>query len=266
VRNAIAARRRVGRTEVGSIEVLEPRAYFSVDLSGSISFVSPASRQVKPGQSFSVAVEVFNNGDTTAGGKLAINLGISTNADGLSPISEGTITKEIHIAAGGHTIVKLSKKVPVGFTPAAYYGVADIDPGDTFSETNLANNSAVSAAPLTVLSPYPNLIGTWSGTGVVKKGDDKGLIFSHVDIFTSESDTTGAFTYTGTNTFPNGVVSHFSGTGAVTTKGVITDQAESVPASDTGVDHGKGKVTGNKISVTFANALSSGTESLTREG
>ena len=38
------------------IESLETRTHLAVDLSGAISFVSPASHQVKPGQSVGVAV------------------------------------------------------------------------------------------------------------------------------------------------------------------------------------------------------------------
>jgi hypothetical protein len=242
------------------IEGLESRAYLSGDLTATISVVSPASRQVKPGQSFTVAIDVTNAGATAATGSLTSVVGASTSSSGSSPVDSGTIHDNIHLAAGAHIIIKVVKKVPAGFTPGTYYAVADVDTADTFGAPILA----VSANTLAVLSPYPNLLGTWSGSGVVKKGDDKGLVFSHTDHFTSENDATGAFTFTGTNSFPNGTSSNFAGSGTVTTKGAISETSEAVPANDTGVTTVKGKVAGSKLSVTFSNAFSSGTEALTR--
>lgn len=252
------------RTRGNWIESLEGRRLFAADLTASISFVSPASHQVKPGQSIGASVEVFNNGDTLAAGKLTTTLAVSTNADGSSSTTEATINKSIHLAPGGHATFHVKAKVPVGFTPGTYYAVADIDPGNTFGESDLTNNLAVSANTTVVLDQFPDLTGTWSGPVIVKKGVGKGPGGTQVDAFTDHDPTTGGFTYTGTNFLLDGQTLTLAGTGTINTKNVFTDSGSDIPIDSLGELTGKGKLTGNKLVIKFANALNSGIITLTR--
>ena len=260
MRRALHTHRSGRETPTAVIEGLEPRAYLSGDLTATISVVSPASRQVKPGQSFTVAIDVTNTGATAAAGSLTSIVSTSARSSGSSPLDSGTIHDTIHLAAGAHTIIKVVKKVPAGVTPGTYYAVADVDATDLFGSPVFA----VSANTLTVLSPYPNLLGTWSGPGKVTKGVDKGLTYTHEDTFTSENDATGAFTFTSENFFPNGVTSHGAGAGQVSVKGAITASAVDVPPDASGTIKSKGKVVGSRITLTYTNALASGTDTLTR--
>lgn len=249
------------------IEQLEARAYFAADLSATVSFASPASHLVKPGQAFGVSVVVTNTGDAAANGSLATTLSVRATSDGALPIPEGTLNKNIHLAPGAHVALKIKTKIPVGFAPGTYFAVANVDPGNTFAESNTANNLAVSAGTLTVLDPFPSLLGTWSGPVVVKKGLGKGTITNQVDTFTSESQTTGAFTVTGTNFLPDGSTLSLAGQGVISTKGVFTDSGFDVPVDTFGEFTGRGKLVGNKLVISpYANALNSGTITLTRIG
>jgi hypothetical protein len=249
-----------------AIEPLEQRAYFSVDLTGSISVVGPASGSLKPGKPVSVSITVVNDGTTAAVGALQTTVGVSLSADGSSPQSLGSVTKHIKLQAGAQTTFKVNEKVPVGFTPGTYFLTGDIDPGNTFAETNLANNFFVSANTLTVLSPFPNIDGTYSGTATVKKGLDKGLVVSQVITNSNENDATGAYTFAGTNFYANGVTTTYTGIGTVKTNGSFVATGSDVPADETGTFRDVGKFVGDKAIGTYVNAVNSGTFSGTLEG
>jgi hypothetical protein len=247
------------------IEALETRTHFAADLSAAITIASPASHQVKPGQTTALAVTVSNVGDAAAKGKLQIEIGNSISADGSSPTFEVSGFKSINLAPGRHVTFRQNLKVPKGFTPGTYFAVVDVDPGNTFGETNLTNNVGVSANTLTVLSQFPLLGGTWSGAVVVKKGFGKGSIGTQTDTFTSENQTTGGFTIVGTNT-ANGATLNFTASGFVTTSGVVQDSGVDTPIDSFGEFKGKGKVIGTKVVVNYTNALNSGTVTLYKVG
>jgi hypothetical protein len=249
------------------IEPLESREYFSVDLADSVSFVSPKSLQLKPGATATVAVEVANEGTTKATGNLGIVVGLSASAVDVNAINPLSPHEKINLAVGATKTFNIKLKVPVGFVPGTYVAVAQIDPIDLFSDTNLANNTAISLNSLTVLSPYVNLLGTWSGNLKVTKGVGKGIPIVQVDDFTSENDVTGAFTGIASNYYTNGVlegVYYFSG--FITTKGAFTDTIAADPVDASGIGTSKGKVANNKLTGTYKNALNSGSSALTFVG
>jgi hypothetical protein len=241
------------------MEPLEPRTYFSVDLTDSVSFVAPASGKVKPGQSVTIAVTVANDGTTVASGPLSIVVGPSANSDGSSPIDTVTTTKKIHLKPGANKVFRLSVRVPVGFVPGNYFAVAEVDPNNTFGETNTTNNLAVSTDAVTVLDPYPNVLNsTWSGTIKVTKGVDKGLIVTAVRTFTSENDTSGAVTISGTNYFSNDTTVIVDTSGTISTSGVTIGSGFDVPEDSTGIYYFKGTIVGDTWRGTYVNAINSG--------
>lgn len=256
--------RRHGRP-LAAMEPLESRAYFSVDLATSVSLVVPATAQVKTGSFVTLSVEVLNNGTTTAAGPLEIDPGISPNADGSSLVAFAPVSRHIAIKAGGHATIRLQEKVAFGTTPGTYFGVATVDPGNTFSETDLSNNSAVSSNSVVVVPKYPNLAGNYSGTGAVLRGTGKGLTFTQTSVISSEEPATGRYTITGTNFFAGGLTISFAGTGTVSPTGLVTQTTTDIPADATRVTHTRGKFAGNVSTYTFVNSSSSGTGSSTLE-
>src|SRR5450432_943069 len=58
---------------------------------------------------------------------------------------------------------------------------------------------------------FPNYVGTFSGTVVIKKGLNKGLVFTQTVTNTSENQVTGVLTFVGTNYFSNGTTISFAG-------------------------------------------------------
>ena len=116
---------------------------------------------------------------------------------------------------------------------------------------------------MTVLPPFPNLLGTWSGTLVVKTGFGKGSRAIQTEVITSESQSTGAFTTDGTD-FINGVTLAFDSAGAITTKGVYQSSGTDVPLDAAGTIIAKGKLVGTKLIGTYKDALNTGTVTLVR--
>jgi uncharacterized membrane protein len=246
---------RGGRSRI-AIEVLEQRAYFSVDLTGSISVVGPGA---KPGGHITIAIQVVNNGTTVATGKLTTDLSASAIAGGAPSFSFPAVAHSIHLEPGAQTTIKVTEKIPSGSMPGAYFVDGDIDPADTFSESNLANNVVASSNTMTVLSLYPDAIGTLDGVLTIKKGADKGLIFTQTIHNTSENFATGIISFTGTSFFPNGTTLSFAGETALKTNGSFTATGTDVPEDSAGVFHNVGKISGDTSKGTFVNAINSGT-------
>jgi len=248
-----------------AIEALENRAYLSVDLTDAVSLVVPRSGHIKTGSAVVLSVQVVNGGTTTAAGLLAIDPGISLNADGSSPLAFAEASRRVALKAGAHTTFRFVEKVPFGTTPGTYYGVATVDPNNTFSETNIANNSAVSSNNIIVDPKYPNLVGTWTGTDLVKSGTGKGISFSKTLTITSEDPATGKFAFTGTDHI---VFSNYplQGQGTITPAGTFTWASTSIPVNSTGTTHAHGKLVGNTLTFSFSNKIAAGTGSLTLAG
>jgi hypothetical protein len=113
----------------------------SIDLTGSFS------KTPKPGKTgkTNVSFTLLNNGNTTANGPLTFN--IEQSPDG--SLSDATyITDElVNINVKGHKTKKISKTIPL---PAGtYHLVIQLDPSNTFNDTNISNN-VFSTGPITV--------------------------------------------------------------------------------------------------------------------
>jgi hypothetical protein len=191
-----------------------------VDLSAQLKFNAPPTAQALPGTPVSVTLEIVNNGNVVANGNILSSFSVSGHSDGTASLFVESLKEHVHIAAGGHQFFKIVKPVPIGSLPGNYYLVASVDTTNTLDESDLTNNSAVSPTQLTVLDPYPNLLGSFSGTYTIKHGPDKGVVVRRVGEFTDEDDTTGAFAYTATNYYPNGTTASIAGDGTITPAGV----------------------------------------------
>jgi len=106
---------------------------------------------------------------------------------------------------------------------------------------------------------FPNYVGTYEGTVVIKKGLDKGLKFTQAVTNTSENRVTGVITFVGTNYFSNGTTLSFAGTTTVKRSGAYVAYALDVPPDSAGTTKDVGKFTGLKSKGTYANLLNSGT-------
>lgn len=223
----------------GTVAITDP----FIDLSDSI--VRTGKTSVFPGQSSGgETVTIFNNGNVTASGIVAITFDASTNPDGSSPVFVATEDENIKIAPGKSKSFHNVRKTSVGELPGNYYTIATVDPGNTFNESNTTNNSAVASVPLTILDPYANLIGTFVGPFDVTKGPNKGLTGTTTWVIDSENDTNGHFA----GTIDNSAGVDSTVVGILTTKGVIT--AIKTDTTDTGVSSIKAKVAAGKITGT----------------
>jgi hypothetical protein len=106
---------------------------------------------------------------------------------------------------------------------------------------------------------FPNYLGTYEGTVVIKKGEDKGLTFTQAVTNTTENRTTGVISFVGTNYFSNGTTLSFAGTTIVKRSGAYVAYAVDVPADSAGTTKDVGKFTGLKSKGTYSNLLNSGT-------
>ena len=222
------------------IEPLENRAYLSVDLTDTVSLLVPKSGHVKVGSAVVFSVQITNQGTTLASGPCAQTLSFSPSADGSAPVALATVTKKIHLKPGAHVNVRVAEKLPVG----TYYGVAVIDPANTFGETNITNNTAVSSNSVIVDTKYPNGMGVWSGTMKIKKGYGKGGTYSTKVNVSNENQTTGTFVC-------NMTVAGYSlsGQGKITPAGAFSASGLSILGK---VYHLKGKMAGGRLTFTYS--------------
>lgn len=100
------------------------------------------------GSKISVTLDVTNNGNETAKGILDTLIELSASADGANPFQAANLTNHISIKAGKS--VKLHLRVPValGSPSGNQFIVAVLDPNDVFNDSNLVNNTAISASPV----------------------------------------------------------------------------------------------------------------------
>ncbi len=94
---------------------------------------------------------------------------------------------------------------------------------------------------------------------MIKRGLDKGLVFTQTVTNTSENQVTGVLTFVGTNYFSNGTTISFAGTTTLKRSGAYTAVATDVPADTAGPTKDVGKFVGNISKGTYKNALNSGT-------
>ncbi len=239
----------VGRARASWIEALEQRAYFAADLSTTFTFTTES---VKPGKTYAATIDVANNGDTTATGKLPASLELYTTGVAPLMVLESPVNKNIHIAPGGHMSFHVREKIPLGFAPGSYFGAVDLVEG-------IAPIVHFSTNTLNVQSLYPNEVGTFVGAGVIKKGFEKGLTFTQSVTNTSEDFATGIITFEGSDLFSNGVSVSFAGTTTVKSNGSYIANGADVPADDSIYVKDIGKYTGNQSKGTFKTAINSGT-------
>jgi hypothetical protein len=138
--------------------------------------------------------------------------------------------------------------------------------GDLSSWMSIASQSPKPVVAVKAVRLFPNYVGTYAGTVVIKKGLDKGLVFSQTVTNTSENRTTGVITFVGTDYFSNGTTLSFAGQTTVKRTGAFVAYALDVPPDSAGTTKDVGKYTGLKSKGTYANLLNSGTFNDTFEG
>jgi hypothetical protein len=225
----------------GQVTVTDP----FIDLSDSITLVGPLT--AKPSHKSVVAVVVTNNGNVAAKGPVVIDLGDSVNADGSSPTLVVSPTVKLNLAPGKHETFHFTNTIAI--TPASntYFAVADVDPGDTFSESNTSNNTAVSPTELTFIDTFPDIRSTKTGTFDITKGRGVGTTGTATFIFSSEVFTDGKLTGTASNSL--GQSTSFVGT--ITSAGVVKIHG--------GIFSMTGILASGTITATFKDGPASGT-------
>lgn len=242
-----------------TIESLERRTLFSVDLTDSVSLVVPSSGKVISGGRLTFAVTVVDVGTSAAAGSLTANLGLSSSSDGSLPVSLGSVTRRIKLKAGGKATFRVTEKITGAVAQGTYFGVAVIDPANTFAESNTTNNSAVSSNSVRVSPKYPFATGNWSGTAMITAGSGKGISYGITFTVSAEDQSKGTFLISGTDLFPDNTTKTFAGTGKITPAGTFT--------TSTG-EHSRvvGKLSGSTMTFKFVNKNNSGSGSATLQG
>jgi glucose/arabinose dehydrogenase len=113
-----------------------------IDLSGAFGKLPATLLRGRPGK---VSVAVLNGGNVAAAGPLTLALLATqdpTGATGLTPLAG--VTRPVKIAAGRRKTVKFAFIPPADLQPGAYYFVTQVDTASAFTETDEANNVAVS--------------------------------------------------------------------------------------------------------------------------
>jgi hypothetical protein len=164
-----------------------------IDLTATIAISSPKNDRILPGSRAGVSIEVFNTGNVPAKGPATGTLDLV--AQGFDLVI-ANIAPHLRVPAGKHQILHESAVIPTGISPGAYAIEVNLATGG-FQGSTTSTASATSGT-LTVLDPFPNLLGVWSGIDHVVRGPSKGAKPTIELDFTSESDTDGALIATGT--------------------------------------------------------------------
>ncbi len=238
----------VSTSASGPALVVDPA---TIDLSATVSIMTPKTGQALPGKPYNLAVVVTNNGNSLAVGPLTIDLSDGLNSDGSDALPLPSVPESLHLPAGKQKTFHIRETVAVGTVPDPYYTAVVVDPDDTFNETDLSNNTAVIPTPLTVLDPYPVLLDeTYSGPFKVLHGPDKKDTVQIALDFNSESDTTGDLTAAGIETVA-GDNFDFSFEGSISPRDVFAGSTSNNVNSDVATYHGH--LIGDTLRGTFVN-------------
>ena len=108
-----------------------------VDLSGAFARVPTT---VKAGRKGTVTLTLTNNGNIAATGNLPIDLQASPDGSlgSAGSVDLGTVTRHVSIQPGKHVTLSLVETFPS--TGGPYFVLADVDPNNTFNDSDLSNN------------------------------------------------------------------------------------------------------------------------------
>lgn len=119
----------------------------TVDLSAAITHVPTAARL---NGFVAVTLDVANEGNVRAAGRIEISFAESPNTDGSNSASLGSVERAVAIPASKHTVMHFAVKLPIGSASGNQYIVADVDTNNFFNDPNLANNTTVSLTPVSI--------------------------------------------------------------------------------------------------------------------
>jgi Ca2+-binding RTX toxin-like protein len=162
-------------------ELLEPRRFFSVDLTASINVNAhePTPYYMSSGEGYTASASIKNIGSTGAPLPITVNFYLSKDKtlDLLNDSSQGLGALN---SLGAHKSSTLTQQLDGdGLAPGKYYLVVLVDsqdlyvgnvgPGNPYADVNRDNNTIFSASPVVTVVPdgEPTFNGT-SGKDVVK--------------------------------------------------------------------------------------------------
>jgi hypothetical protein len=139
------------------IETLEGRRLLSADLTAAFASQLPA--EFKPGNNANrVAVEVFNHGDSTASGKVAVDL-YAQGVSGQSNVLLGEVSRNVNLRAQRGGIFNFRFGEPLGLVDGNYDLVAQISTS-AVNDAVTSNDIVTSTAPVAFARPFADVTTT----------------------------------------------------------------------------------------------------------
>jgi hypothetical protein len=102
------------------------------------------------GHRIPVRVQVTNDGNILAHGKLAVAFALSASQDGSSPTGLGSLTRPINLKPGKSVMLNFSVPLALGVPTGNEYVVATVDPSNAFLDPNLSNNTSTDQTPIII--------------------------------------------------------------------------------------------------------------------
>jgi len=175
----------------GPVTIIQP----FVDLTSQI--IKLPGSAVETGWRLSrMIVQVTNQGNVTASGKVAIEVFISVDGqldETATPVNV-SLPRSVHIKPGGSTTLAVYFSALSDVDPGQYYLLARVNPGRGIVDRNVANNLAVSVVPVQVVRA-PNhrhgfecylVVDDYYDPDYIDTGDDYGG-----DVSAPPADTSG---------------------------------------------------------------------------
>jgi len=95
-------------------------------------------------------VQVTNAGNVTVAHTVDVLLELSTSSDGSNPFQLANLNVHLDVKPGATQTFHLKVPIPAGAPGGNQYLVVVVDPGNVLGDVNLANNTAVSASPISL--------------------------------------------------------------------------------------------------------------------
>ena len=151
-----------------------PRLLLNADLVGTVD-LSRLPNPLVPGDSVTIPVQVVNQGDQPAVGKIAVALYVSADQTLAGAMPIVTLANQSLNLAPGKSKTLIAKLVIGSDAPAgAYYILANIDPQHVVAGDDPANNLAVSAQQRSLVYQFGAVPGRTGSVKLVFQGDGGG--------------------------------------------------------------------------------------------
>jgi photosystem II stability/assembly factor-like uncharacterized protein len=208
------------------------------DLTGALT-TSAFTQSSVPGDALSLPFVLRNSGDASASGNIAVALYISADPTFATKRLLSTTTSYLTLAGGASKSLTLKGTVPSNLAPGTYYVRAVVDSTGAVTERDETNNTADTAAPMTLVWRFGAFDGR-TGVALTLPGADGSAVK-----FTMTGHGYGEVTGSG----PAGFTLEFTGTDATSAVTITPATKHQTTLAGVTINGSLGSLTGKSVNL-----------------